>query len=164
MDLTPIRGFTALTGLRVDVYDSDWNTPDLSGLSGTPNLETLSTGASNGLSALTDVPLKKLIDINDSSDILENLPQLATLMHLEFSDEHLNDIRPLLTHPGITEIVLEVGAQDIENFTIIESADDPILDYLVTAIPVAQLRSFLASGTATITIVVDKNRTAGALE
>lgn len=164
VDLTPIRGFTALTGLRVDVYDADWNTPDLSGLSGTPNLETLSTGASNGLSKLENVPLKELIDINDSGNVLENLPRLATLTHLEFSDEHLSDIRSLLAHPGITEIVLEVGAQDIENFTVIKSADDPMLDYLITAIPAAQLRDFLASGAATITIVLDQNRAAGALE
>lgn len=163
VDLTPLRECVSLSNLRVDVYDSQWNTPDLSALSGAPALEALSVGASNGLADLDDVPLSCLIDLNDSGDILENLPLLDTLTDVEFSDEHLDDISPLLLHPGVTDIVLEVGAQEIESGTVIKNANDDLLDALITNIPTAQLREFLAGG-RTITIVVDKNREAGVMK
>lgn len=162
VDLSVVRNFVSLTSLRVDVYDDEWNTPDLSALSGTPRLETLSIGASRGLSDLTNVPLKHLIDINDSGNILNNLPAIDTLEHLEFSDEHLSDILPLLQRAApIDRIVLEVGAQEIESGTVIRSADDPLLTKLVTPIPTEQLRNYLVGG-GTITIVVDSNRICGA--
>ena len=163
VDLSPLNQCAALRSLRVDVYDSRWNTPDLSALSGAPALETLSVGASNGLADLIDVPLKSLVDLNDSEDILKNLPMLDTLTNVEFSDEHLNDISPLLTHPGVTDIVLEVGKQEIENGTVVKNANDALLTTIVTNIPVEQLREFLASGGA-ITIVVDNNREAGVMK
>lgn len=163
VDLAPLRECASLSSLRVDVYDAEWNSPDLSALSGAPALEMLSVGASNGLADLINVPLTQLVDLNDSGDILENLPLLETLTDVEFSDEHLDDISPLLNHPGVTDIVLEVGAQDIENGTVVKKADDSLLDALVSNIPVAQLRDFLASG-GTITIVVDKNREAGVIK
>ena len=147
----------------MDLYDSEWNLPDLSTLSGAPSLEVLSTGGSNGLKNLTDVPLTRLIDLNDSSDILENLPMLDTLTTVEFSDEHLNDIQPLLLHPSVTDIVLEVGAQDIERGTVVTDPDDPVLDRLVTSIPIAQLRSLLMGGTS-ITLNVNPNRAGGGVE
>lgn len=162
VDLAPITTFPALTGLRVDVYDSQWNTPDLSALSGAPNLTTLSIGASRGLGELKDVPLKRLVDLNDSADILEHLPALDTLEQIEISDEHLNDITPLLQHsPTIAKLVLEVGAQDIENYTVIRSADDPVLASLITAIPLSQLRSYLSAGGTSVTLVVNQNRETG---
>ena len=164
VDLTPLSHCAALNNLRIDIYDKDWNTPDLSALSGSPALEILSTGASNGLSELTNVPLCRLIDLNDSGNILENLPKLDSLEYLEFSDEHLDDILPLLQHPGITQITLEVGAQDIENFTVIDSSNAPVLDMLITVIPVTQLRKLLDQNGVTITLVVDRNRTAGVME
>ncbi len=159
VDLAPVATFPALTGLRVDVYDAQWNTPDLSVLSGAPHLTTLSIGASRGLSELKEVPLKRLVDLNDSGDILENLPALGTLEQLEISDEHLSDITPLLQYtPVIANLVLEVAAQDIENYTVIRSADDPVLTTLVTAIPLSQLRSYLAAGGTSVTLVVNRNR------
>lgn len=164
VDLTPLKHCAMLKNLRVDVYDKEWNTPDLSALSGTPALETLSIGASNGLSELTNVPLSKLVDLNDSGNILENLPNLSTLEYVEFSDEHLDDILPLLQHPNISEITLEVGAQEIDNFTVITSPNDPVLNSLITVIPAAQLRSFLEKDGTAITLIVDKNRTAGVME
>ena len=164
VDLTPLSKCGALTSLRVDVYDSDWTTPDLSALSGAPSLEVLQTGASNGLSQLVNVPLWKLVDLNDSADILKNLPLLSTLECLEFSDERLNDVQPLLNHPGVRQITLEVGAQEIDGPVEILSADDPLLAALNTTIPVTQLKSFLMQGGRTITIVVDRNRTAGELK
>ena len=163
VDLAPLSKCALLSNLRVDVYDSQWNTPDLSALSGAPALATLSVGASNGLADLVDVPLKYLIDLNDSGDILENLPLLTTLKDVEFSDEHLDDISPLLNHPGVTDIVLEVGSQDVANGTVIKKSDDKLLDHLVTNIPIDQLREFLKSG-GTITIVVDSNREAGVMK
>ena len=132
-------------------------------MSGAPALETLSAGASNGLADLDDVPLSCLIDLNDSGDILENLPLLDTLTDVEFSDEHLDDISPLLLHPGVTDIVLEVGAQEIESGTVIKNANDDLLDALITNIPTAQLREFLTSR-GSITIMVDNNREAGVME
>lgn len=164
VDLAPLTRCGMLKTLRIDVYDKDWNTPDLSALSGTPALEMLSTGASNRLSELTDVPLRRLVDLNDSGNILENLPELDTLEYVEFSDEHLNDILPLLQHPGVLQITLEVGAQEIENFTVIDSPNDPLLNTLITVIPTAQLRTFLEQDGASITLIVDKNRTAGVME
>lgn len=165
VDLSPVKTFPMLTSLRVDVYDADWNTPDLSVLSGAPRLETLSIGGSRGLKDLTDVPLKKLIDINDSEDILENLPQIPTLEYLEFSDENINDILPLLRHSvRIPEIVLEVGAQEIDNFSVITSADDPVLNCLITSVPATQLRELLLQNGASITLRVDQNRSAGETE
>ena len=161
--LAPLRECASLSRLRVDVYDSQWNTPDLSALSGAPALEILSVGASNGLADLVDVPLKQLIDLNDSGDILGNLPLLNTLKDVEFSDEHLDDISPLLNHPGVTDIVLEVGNQDIASGTVIKKSNDKLLDHLVTNIPIAQLREFLESG-GTVTIVVDSNREAGVMK
>ena len=163
VDLTPLQDCPSLRSLRVDVYDSNWNTPDLSVLSGAPCLQELCIGGSNGLGALVDVPLTHLVDLNDSADILENLPMLNTLTTVEFSDEHLQDIQPLLLHPSVTEIVLEVGAQEIERGTVVTDPDDPVLDRLVTAIPVAQLRSFLM-GETSITLNVNQNRTAGTVE
>ena len=162
VDLAPLARCGSLAGLRVDVYDSDWNSPDLSALSGAPALQVLSLGASNGLSELVNVPLRSVQDLNDSGDILENLPKLESLELVEFSDERLNDITPLLMHPGVTQIKLEVGAQEIENFTVIQSADDPLLNQLITAIPIAQLKNFLTRKGTAITLVVDRNRTAGA--
>lgn len=164
VDLSPLTRCAMLKNLRVDIYDKDWNTPDLSVLSGAPTLETLSIGASNGLSNLVNLPLRKLVDLNDSGNILENLPNLDSLEYVEFSDEHLNDILPLLQHPGITQVTLEVGAQDIENFTVIVSSSDPLLDTLITVIPIVQLRKLLDQNGATITLVVDQNRTAGVME
>lgn len=164
VELAPLTRCVGLNNLRIDVYDRDWNAPDLSALSGAPALGTLSIGASNGLSELTNVPLCRLVDLNDSGNILENLPDINSLEYVEFSDEHLNDILPLLQHPGITQITLEVGAQEIENFTVINSPNDPALDSLITVIPVAQLREFLVQNGASITLVVDRNRTAGVME
>lgn len=164
VDLTPVSRCPALTNLRVDVYDADWNTPDLSALSGAPCLQVLSTGAVRGLKKLVNVPLTKLVDLNDSGDILENLPDLPTLEYVEFSDEHLCDIAPLLRSSSVCSIVLEVGAQDVANMTTITSPDDPLLAYLVTSIPTAQLREFLAKAGASLAIVVDKNRTPGLAE
>lgn len=164
VDLTPLKRCTSLKNLRVDIYDENWNGPDLSKLSGAPALEVLSVGASNGLSRLVDVPLKRLVDINDSGNILTELPVLAALEYVEFSDEHLNDILPLLRLSGLKEISLEVGAQEIENFTVISSSADPLLDSLITVIPVDQLRRLMDQTGATITIVVDSNRTAGVME
>ena len=126
MDLAPLRECVSLSNLRVDVYDSQWNSPDLAALSGAPALETLSVGASNGLSELANVPLTRLVDLNDSGDILKSLPLLDTLTDVEFSDEHLDDISALLMHPGVTDIVLEVGAQEIESGTVEKKADDKI--------------------------------------
>lgn len=163
VDLSAIPTFPVLTGLRVDVYDSQWNTPDLSALSGAPNLTTLSTGGSRGLSELKDVPLKRLVDLNDSGDILLHLPALDTLEQLEISDEYLSDITPLLQYsPTIANLVLEVGAQDIKNYTVIRSADDPVLTALITTIPLSQLRSYLAAGGTSVTLVVNTHREAGA--
>lgn len=163
VDLTPLVRCTSLSNLRVDIFDENWNGPDLSKLSGAPALETLSIGASNGLSRLVNVPLIRLVDLNDSGNILEDLPGLATLEYVEFSDEHLNDVLPLLRLSGLKEIVLEVGAQEIENFTAITSSSDPLLDRLITVIPVEQLRRVLDQTGATISLVVDRNRTAGVM-
>ena len=161
VDLSPIKNFPELKRLRVDVYDADWNTPDLSVLSGARCLETLSIGASRGLKQLTDVPLKKLVDVNDSGDILENLPAIPTLEYLEFSDENIHDISPLLQHsPYIPEIVLEVGIQEMDNFTVIASADDPLLEHLITSIPAEQLKTLLSREGVTITLRMDQNRSA----
>lgn len=165
VDLASVKDFPVLRSLRVDVYDSDWNTPDLSALSGAQYLEVLSTGASRGLRELKGVPLKKLIDINDSGDILNDLPDLSTLEYLEFSDENIDDIAPLLQRgSSIPKIILEVGAQEIDNFSIIESASDPLLDRLITSIPVAQLRTLLSQGEVTIILRVDQNRSADGMD
>ncbi|MBR3704912.1 MAG: hypothetical protein IKM11_05450 [Oscillospiraceae bacterium] len=163
VDLAPLRHCAMLSQLRVDIYDSEWKTPDLSALSGTPALQTLSTGGSVGLRDLVDVPLTTLIDLNDSSDILKNLPMLETLTNVEFSDEHINDITPLLLSGSVTNIVLEVGAQDIERGTVVEDANDPVLDQLITSIPVAQLRQFL-TGNTSITLSVNPHRAAGVMD
>ena len=159
VDLTPLRQCAALSKLRVDLYDTDWNLPDLSALSGAPALKTLSVGGCNGLGDLVDVPLERLIDHNGGGDILENLPSLGTLTAVEFSDEHLDDIRPLLLHPAVTDIVLEVGMQEIESGTVITSRDDAVLEYLITPVSIAQLREFLNGG-GSITLVVSRNRVA----
>ena len=163
VDLAPLRNCATLSQLRVDVYDSEWKTPDLSALSGAPALQTLSTGGSVGLRELVDVSLTNLIDLNDSSDILENLPMLETLTNVEFSDEHISDITPLLRRASVTDIVLEVGAQDIERGTVVTNANDPVLDRLITSIPIAQLRQFL-SGNTSITLAVNPHRTAGVMD
>ena len=162
IDLSPLRHCASIEKLSVDVYDSEWDTPDLSALSGMAALQTLSVGASHGLGKLVDVPLSRLIDLNDSADILKNLPMLDTLTTVEFSDEHLDDIMPLLFGSSVTDIVLEVGAQEIASGTVVKSADDVLLERLITNIPVAQLRSFLTGGTS-ITIVVNSNREAGVI-
>ena len=163
LDLSQLKGCTALNNLRVDVYAPDWTTPDLSALSGMPALETLSTGGCQGLRALKDVPLRSILDLNDSGDILENLPQLSTLDYISFSDEHIDDIAPLLLLSGLTQIALEVGAQEIESFTVITPKDSAMLDSLITNIPTAQLRELLSRGVS-ITITVDKNRPAGIMK
>lgn len=159
IDLSPLSRCALLTKLRVDVYDSEWNFPDLSKLSGAPSLQMLSVGSSYGLRNLTDVPLSYLVDLNDSSDILENLPMLDTLTTVECSDEHLSDIAPLLIGSSVTEIVLEVGMQEIENGTELTDPNDAVLDRLITSIPIAQLREFLSGG-GSITLVVS-SRVAG---
>lgn len=159
VDLAPLRQCGALTNLRVDLFDQEWKMPDLSALSGASALKTLSIGGCNGLSKLTDVPLERLIDHNGGSDILENLPNLGTLTAVEFSDEHLRDIQPLLRTQTVTEIVLEICMQEIESGTVITDPDDAVLSQLITTIPIAQLREFLSCG-GSITLVVSRSRVA----
>ena len=159
-DLTPLSRCSTLSTLRVDLYDQDWKLPDLSALSGASSLKVLSVGGCNGLSKLGNVPLERLVDHNDGGEILENLPNLDTLTAVEFSDEHLSDIGALLRMSTVTEIVLEVGMQDIESGTELTGPNDPVLDRLITSIPIAQLREFLSGG-GSITLVVSHSREAG---
>ena len=159
-DLTPLSRCDALSKLRVDLYDQEWKLPDLSALSGARALKVLSIGGCNGLSKLENVPLERLVDHNDGGEILENLPDLDTLAAVEFSDEHLSDIGALLRASTVTEIVLEVGLQDIESGTELTDPDDFVLDRLITSIPIAQLREFLSGG-GSITLVVSRSREAG---
>ena len=159
-DLAPLRQCAALTKLRVDLYDHEWKMPDLSVLSGASALKVLSVGGCNGLSKLENVPLERLIDHNDGGEILENLPNLDTLTAVEFSDEHIDDIQPLLRSSTVTEIVLEVGMQEIESGTVITDPNDAVLDRLITSVPTAQLREFLSGG-GSITLMVSPSRMAG---
>ena len=158
-DLTPLRQCNALSKLRVDLYDAEWKMPDLSALSGASSLKVLSVGGCNGLSKLEDVPLERLVDHNDGGEILENLPNLDTLTAVEFSDEHIDNIQSLLRISSVTEIVLEVGMQDIESGTELTDPNDDVLDQLITSIPIAQLREFLSGG-GSITLVVSRSREA----
>ena len=158
-DLTPLSRCEALSKLRVDLYEQEWKLPDLSALSGASSLKVLSVGGCNGLSKLEDVPLERLVDHNDGGEILENLPNLDTLTAVEFSDEHIDNIQSLLRISSVTEIVLEVGMQDIASGTELTGPNDPVLDQLITSIPIAQLREFLAGG-GSITLMVSRSREA----